>query len=210
MDIKELATKVIGGASIDETIKSLDDAQKTSFYQELTSQRKAEADAEQARLVALRAEKTRLETQKNDAESDALVKVRSQIRTEQVQKARSKFVSEMGLSEDQMKSVDEAFKTEDSGKFDADLIIPDLRRAYAKANSDVLINVQKAQADQQKNAAQFNAQNASGGSFGGGTSADGKTYSPQTLEWVRAAAAQGISLTPEQAEAGLKGGTRRF
>lgn len=210
MDVKELATKVINGSPVEEVTKDLDEATKPLFYKELSAQTKAAADAEQARLAALRAERTRIETQKADVENEAVVKVRTQIRGEQVQKARAKFMAEMGLKEEDMKGIDDAFKTEDSGKFDADLIVPDLRRAYAKANSDALIEAQRLQAEQRKSAAMLNNQAATGGNPGSGSDTSGKSYSPQVLEWVREAARQGITLSPEEAERGLKGGTRRF
>lgn len=210
MDIKEIATKVINGAKVEDVIKDVPEDKKTEFLTILASLAKEESDKALETLKGRRAANQAIEADKEKLETEAVTKVRSQIRSEQVTKARARFMSDHGLTEEQMKPVDDAFKTTDSGKFDADLIIPDLRRAYGMVHADTLIESEKIARESQKSAAEFNSAATAGGSTGGGGNDGGKVYSPRIHEWVREAAKQGIHLTLDEAERGLKGGTRVF
>lgn len=209
MDIKEIATKVVAGGNVEELTKGLDDTQKGQFYIVLREIAKTEADKELENLKGRRAATAAVKADEEKLEGEAVIKVRTQIRGEQLTKARSRFMADNNLTEEQMKPVDDAFKTEDTGKFDADLIIPDLRRAYAKAHAETLLGFEKQNKEQQRQAAEANAAGATGGATGSGGSGE-KTYSPQVHEWVREASKRGIQMTFDEAERGLKGGTRRF
>lgn len=214
MDIKEIARKFVAGEDVKELIKDFDETKIVEYRREVKSLAEAEAEAERGKVTGLRNERQRLETdlqgKTEEIKKKAQDEVTTKIRTEQIAKARSRFMAEQGLDEEKMKSIDESFKTEDSGKIDADLIIPDFRKAYAKANADKLIQAERDAAASARAAAEFMAGAAGAGNPGGGSPDQGKKYSPAVLDMVREAAKKGIPLSPEQAERGMKGGKRVF
>ena len=209
MDTKEIAKKVIEGGNQEELIKDLDDVQKAQFYKDLTILGKEGAEAELAKINARRKELERIGEKKAEVETEAATKVRDEIRSEQISIARNQFMKSMGLTEEQMKLVDESFKSEDSGRMTADLMVADFSRAYAKANADILIATQRRASDFERNAANFNAGSASGGDAGGGSGDNKKQYSQSAIAYAEEARKRGISMTYEEAERGLKAGAKR-
>lgn len=206
MDIKEIAKKASeDGADVTDLTKDFDATQLVEFNKEL----KGIADSELATITARRKENGRLKTDADAVHNEAFQKAQSQIRVEQITKARSKFKSEMSLTDEQMTSIDDAFKSEDSGKFDADFIVDDFRKAYAKANAPALIAAQRAQTEQAAAAAAFNAQSAGGGSAGGGSEGNAKTYSPDVIAMVRESQKTQFPMTLDEAERGMKAGGKR-
>ncbi len=214
MDTKEIAKKVLEGGNREELIKDLDETQKAQFYIDLRDAGKVAADVELEKINARRKELDRIGEKKVEVEGEAAKKVSDQIRfdqirSEQITIARNQFKTRMGLTDEQMSNVDEAFKSEDSGRMTADLIVNDFSRAYAKANAETLIETQKKVATFERNAADFSSGSASGGSSGGGGDQGGKQYSQAAIAYAEDARKRGIKLTLDEAERGLKAGAVR-
>lgn len=210
MDIKELVKKVVEGGNADEITKTLDPKQQSDFYTELASQRKIKADEELAIIEARRKESGKIKTETDSVLATAEVKIRSQMRGEQIDIAFNKASDKLKdkgitLSLEEITKLKEDFKVFDSGKFDSTLIEKDVLRAYAANNAEKLIEASSRIMSSEYGAAQFNAGSAGAGATGGGT-ASTKEYAPEVMAAVRAGQKFGISLTPEEAERGLKAG----
>lgn len=211
MDIKELVKKVVEGASPDEATKDLDPKQQSEFYSELAVQRKVKADEELKIIEARRLESGRLKTEQDTVLATAEVKIRSQMRGEQIDiafgRAEEKLTQKgITLSPEERIKLKDDFRTFDSGKFDSTLIVNDILRAYAANNAEKLIDFSSRFMSSEQGAANFNAGSAGGGTAGGGTPPT-KEYDPQVMAAVRAGQKFGISLTPEEAERGLRAGS---
>lgn len=207
MDIKEIAQKSFAGEDVSSLTKDFTDEQKVAFTKaelELATNAKNEALGE---VTALRKEKTRLA----DLTSKQGEDFQKQVRSEQVDKASAKIAAEFGLSPEEVAKVRETFTKVDTGKVDADLIYEDMKRAYVVVNADSLIQAKKDKEQFEKNAAEFNSGAAAGGSSNGGGSGSGdKQYSQEVHDMVKEAGKRGVQLTLEQAERGMKSGTRVF
>lgn len=205
MDIKEIVGKELAGEDVTALTKDFTDEQKKEYNKVFISQSEEEKKKKLNEITGLRTAKAALEQKNGTIEAEQNKQFQEKARGEQLVKARSKFIADFGLTEEQTKRLDEEFKTVDSGKIDADLIYVDLKKAYATANADTLIEAEKQKKILEKNAADFNADAAGGGNSGGGGS-QGKQYSPAAYEAVKQAKAAGIPLTLDQAESGLKFG----
>jgi len=202
MDIKEIAGKELGGEDVSELVKDFTDEQTKEYNKTFLSLSKEAKSKDLAEVVALRKAKADLKQKTDDLSSDQAKQFHEKARGEQLVKARSKFLADFGLTEDTAKSLDEEFKSVDSGKIDADLIYGDFKKAYAKANADTLIEAQRANKILEKNAVDYNASSAGSSNSGGGSS-EGKKYSNEAYEAVKAARVQGIPLSLDDAEKGL-------
>lgn len=210
MDIKEIAKKVVEGGNADELVKGLDEKQQSDFWIEVKSQRKLQADDELRVIEARRKERQSIESDIEKTKSTAESSVRSQMRSEQIDIAFNladrEFTSNgITLTPEEKTKLKEDFKKHDSGKFDATLIVSDILTAYGATNAEKLIKLKSQSSTFEAAAAAFNAGGASGGNPGGGGD-PGKQYDPRVLEYVREAGKQGINMTPEQVERGLKAG----
>lgn len=195
MDIKEIAGKSFAGENIDELIKDFTSEQKLELEKATLGLVKDAKDKELSEVSALRKEKARLTTKTDEATKE----IQDKIRGEQSVKARARLVKEFNLSPEDAAKVDDGFKTE---ALDSELIYEDYKRKYAYTFSDQLIKASQDKAVMEKNAAEFMAGQAGGGSGSGGGEGD-KTYEPSVHEYVKEAAKRGISLTLEQAKVGL-------
>lgn len=208
MDLKTIAAKELSGQNVDSDISTLDDAQQKEYVKTYLSLAKEEKAKELEALKGLRsataavgAGKQQDEEARKKAESDYQTRQRS----EQLQKAKARLISEFKLSDEQLKKVEEGFKTEDSGAVDADFIFSDLKKAYVKTDADSLLEARKKNAEFEKNAADLVA-SAAGASGSGAGGDNGKQLNPEVLKVVRAAKAQGVPMTYDEAERGLKRG----
>jgi hypothetical protein len=210
MEIKDIAQKVLNGEDVSTITKDFDDAKQIELNKTIKTIAKEDADKELARAIALRAERSRVETQTTEAQdkiaSEIRGKITSEMRTEQITKAENRLTKDFNLTPEDAVKVKEAFKNVDTGKQDAEFIYNDLQRAYAIAFSDRLIQAEKDKKTLEANAFQFNAGSTGAGSSGGAGTDNSKTYSPQAYAVVKEAQAKGMPLTLEEAEKGLSGG----
>ncbi len=211
MDFKEVIDKVIDGQDVTELTKDYDDQTKIAYNVALKKATDEAARTGLASVVGLRAEAKRLEDKKKELEGDK--NTVSQFRSEQVQKAKARLLSDpkFPLTDAEKVSFDELFAKLDSGKVDADLIFQDLTRTYAALKSDSLISAGQRVTEMEKNAAEFSAQGAN--ATGGGLSqADVEKYSPEArtlyLDWQRAGF-KGKAFTLDAATKQLTQGNRR-
>lgn len=200
MDIKDIAKKSFAGEDVSELIKDFTPEQKIELDRETHTIIKEAKDKELNELTALRKEKARVQALTDTATKD----IQEKIRAEQIDKAKAKLVEEFKLKPEDTAKIDEAFKVVDSGKMDADLILVDMRKAFALANSDSLIKAQKDNEAFSRQAAEFNAGGAGSPGSGGGSGEGDKKYSTQAYDLVREAQKQGIALTLDEAERGLQ------
>ncbi len=206
MDIKEIVGKEIAGEDVSALVKDFSDDQKKEYSKTFLALAEEKKKAAIEGLAGIRKATEKItEEGKNKAQEE----FQKTFRGEQVTKARNKIISELGITDaDQLKKLDEEFAKEDSGKMDADFIIEDFKKAFVKINPDAFIAAKKKTEADEKAAADFIKQSAGGGGTGGGPGGDngGKKYSPQAYQVVKDAHAQGLKMTLDQAEAGLKMG----
>jgi hypothetical protein len=208
MDIKELVKKVVDGGNADEITKTLDAKQQSDFYAELAQEHKRAADSELRIIEARRKENEKLKTDIDTTQATAEVKVRSQMRGEQIEiafgRAEEKLAQKgIKLSPEEKAKLRQDFTRFDTGKFDSTLIVGDILSAYGAINAERLIDFSSKAMSGEQAAAQFNASSAGGGNSGGGTT-PAKEYDPAVVATVRAGQKFGVAITPEQAEKGLR------
>lgn len=118
--------------------------------------RDEESKAEEARK-AREAEESRLAEIKLKAqvEEDKLKSTQesvNQFRSEQISKAKNKFFTDYGITDEQREIYEATFKKFDSGKVDPDLIYDDFVGVYAALNKESLFEAKKKIEEMQKNA----------------------------------------------------------
>ncbi len=165
------------------------------------------------RIAALRKEGQRLEERNKEREKQTPPPPSNAIETlrlENIQSASEKFFSQFGITDETVKSrYKESVTKNPSSPVREDLIFNEFKRIYASEHADELITA-KAKADEfAKNAEEFNAQGAGAHGAGGGAEG-GKKYSDEAYRLVSIARKEGNSLTLEQAEKYLQGGTGRI
>lgn len=175
MDTKAIVEKAVKG---DESYKT---DIKDFTPEQLVTFNKAWADAELAKVTALRAEGRRVDD-KNKAEDATFSE---KFRGEQLTKARNKFFNDprFALSDKEKEQFETEFKKMDDGSYDAELIFNSMKRTFAIVKADDLIEGSVRAAENKKNAAQFNAQGAQGTGFI--SSADEEKYSKAAKDLFR-------------------------
>lgn len=163
MDNKTIVDKVLAGGDYAELVKDLDIDQQRAVSIEISNAAKEAANSELEKIKARKLELERLS--KKEVEVPTTPKPNNEVaalRAEQLEKARSKFFNNTNfkLEESEIKTFDEAFSKIDSGKFDSDLIVSDMRKAYALIKSDTLLDSVQRVKDFEKNASNFNAMGA--------------------------------------------------
>jgi len=163
-------------------VAGLREAKRTE--QERADKAKADAEAEEERLRKIR-----------EGNQPKLDPAMQQFRSEQVFKAKTKLLSSVKLTDEEMRVVEEKFSRLDTGKLDADLIYVDYVSAVAAANPEkYLMLTNKQQAAEQAAAEEEQRQAASGGGSSGG-GGDDKKYSDEVKKLSKDA---GISLEAAQ------------
>ncbi len=194
VDTKQLVDKFING-EIDETEF---DAQTSG----MTPEEKTEKDKllEEGKknilkeIVGLRKTKEATIEKNNASLSEKLQK-------ENLEAAKIKFFSDMGIDkDDDKKSFEEGFKTE---SINVENIIQDMKTRYVAMNPDKYLNLEIEKKNREKEAEEYNAEGAGGSGTGGGenlnkVSKEVKEHIALTLKMT------GRTLTPEQAERALK------
>lgn len=205
MDFKEIALKELNGEDVSAAVAAIpEDKQKEYMTVSLAVAREEKAK-ELAAVSGLRKAKADLVDKTGEAKQNEAVESQKRARLEQVDKAKKLFIAKYGPDEKQIALIEEEFKKEDSGKFDAELIVEDFKKAFVKIDPDSFIKAKSDIAQLSKNADVYLANMASGGGSTGGSD-NGKQFSPQAYVVVREAAKKGLNLTLEEAEKGLKQG----
>lgn len=200
MDIKDIVSKAVAGEDVSTLTKDFTSEQQVEYTKAL----KATGDEELKRVSGLRTAAKILEDK--NKETPPPVDNTEAIRAEQILKAKNKFVADFKLTPEEAAKLDESFKSVDSKKFDAEFIYNDFKKAYVNTDPDKFLEAQKIKNDLDRGAYEFNS-NAAGSTSGGqGGGASDKKYSPQAYQMVKEASSQGIPMTLEQAETGLKAG----
>jgi hypothetical protein len=159
---------------------------------------------ETEKIVALRQERRRVAEDAASKEKD----FSQRFRNEQLVKAKTRFFAGFSdLKEEDKAKIEAAFAKIDSGHIDADLILGDLRQAYAAVNADSLLATKQHQDEMTRQAAEFNASQAT--PSGTGQPGEEKKYSDEAIAYVREARQQGVDLTLDEAESTLKRGMKR-
>lgn len=200
MDIKDIVSKAVAGEDVSTLTKDFTSEQQLEFTKSL----KVAGDEELKRVSGLRTAAKILE--EKNKETPPPVDNTEAMRAEQILKAKNKFVADFKLTPEEATKLDEAFKSVDSKKFDAEFIYNDFKKAYVNTDPDKFLEAQKIKNDLDRNAFDFNQHAAGAGNGGQGGSPSDKKYSPQAYQLVKEATAQGISMTLDQAEIGLKAG----
>lgn len=147
MDNKVIIEKALKGEDYSVEVKDFTDEQKTKLSLEIRNAAEASSKEELDKVAALRKEKQRLEEKpleppKKPDVPPADDKMK-QFRDEQVIKAKGLFFTQFKLDDAQKAALEAEFTRLDTGKMDADLILGDLKRAYAVINADALIDTQQ-------------------------------------------------------------------
>lgn len=175
------------------------------------------ATTELDKVSGLRKEKQRVESLVSEAQKvilnaenakKTLEQTKSQVtqfRQEQVEKAKAKFFSSFGVSDEDKPKIEEKFAKLDSGKVDADLIFSDFVSSYAAANPQAYLDnktrIEKMDADAK--AAILSAASGHQSPPAGG---DKPKFDEKTRK-----VAEEAGITPEAADTVLKQGmTRRL
>jgi hypothetical protein len=186
MEIKDIVAKALKGEEYVEDTKDFDATQLKELDLEIGKAAKLESDTELAKVTALRKERQRLETPPQKQED----KAQNQFRDEQVELAKEKFFTDpkFKLTDEEKAQFESEFKKLDTGKMTPELIVKDMRKAFAVIKSDSLIDSQEKVNEFEKNAAEFNAGQAGGS--GGPGSPDESKYSQAAKDlhksWVKA------------------------
>lgn len=198
--------KIVGGELSHEDIEKLDkeltEEQKAEVVQKATGDFKETLKS----LSALRKEKNRIETKTKELDEKAKTvddKV-SQFRNEQVQKAKDRFKTEFGLTDEEFSKVEETFKRTDEGHVDADFVFDNLKRTYAYLNPDTLLKAKSEQDRMAKNANNANASEAGSHSAKPSDGQEIKKFSDAAVSLAKQA-----GITPEQAEKQISQGMSR-
>lgn len=185
MDYKDIVDKALKGEDYAELTKDFDAVKLREVDLAISKAAKAEAVTELEKVSGIRKERQRLENPPKPEENG-----QGQLRVENIQIAKERFFadSKFKMSDEEKVQFEVEFKKLDSGKIAPELILNDLKKAYAVVNSDKLISSGDRIAEFEKNAAQYNADGA-GGSGGQGSPDDTK-YSQAAKDihksWIKA------------------------
>lgn len=196
MDTKQLIDKFVKGDITEEEF----DAEKAK----LTPEQLVELDkaAEEAKpsavevLKGIRRGATKILDGVKEKDESAI----SKLREENLTAAKQKVFTELGIKEEDRAAFEEGFKNHDSGAINVDGIAADMRKYYASNNADELLTLKQQQQQREQEAEEFNAQQggANGGSGDGGK--EMIKVSKEVQDHIKASAALGFILTPEQAQ----------
>lgn len=158
--------------------------------------KKSEVSDYETRKSALDSELNRVQTDiaaKKEERRKVEVKDQSfadKMRTENLEAAKARIVSEFKLEPDAQAKLAEEFRKHDSGSVNSDLLYRDFRKAYAAMNAEALLETQQRVARLSEGSAEFKAAlstsgfpGANAGPIGGG--ADGLTNEDiQAAQWA--------------------------
>lgn len=189
MEYKDIVEKALKGEDYQEDIKDFEPEKLKEVDLAIGKAAKAEADAELAKVTALRKEKQRLDTVPPEKKEDP---VQNQLREENVHLAKEEFFAnpKFKLSDEERVQFEAEFKKLDTGKIAPKLIIADLRKAFVSVKSEALLDSQDKMVEFEKNAAGFLADQAGGS--GGQGSPDENKYSQGAKDLMKKWHSQGI------------------
>lgn len=196
MDNKAIIEKALKGEDYSELVKEYTDEQRAQLNIQIRDAANAEAKASLDRAKALKLEEERKAKKLNESpdpsNNPALAQedTAKKLREENIGLAREKFFSDPAfpLNDQEKAAFEEEFNKLDSGKMSPELIIKDMKKAYAVVKSDELISAAQKAADMKRNADFYNA----GGAFNQGSqpSPDDAKYSPAArklyADWAKA------------------------
>lgn len=166
---------------------------------------KAKKEADEAEEAAKKAKEGKLDP-KPEGEDDAPPAPSpemAQFRTEQVEKAKKKFLSTVNLSDEEKEAVEEKFSKLDSGKLDADLIYEDYVSAFAAANPSKFLEL-SSEKEERERKAQERLEEETRANGGKPPELEEKKYSDEALALARSA-----GISPEAATRQLSEGLSR-
>lgn len=157
MSQQDEINKIVEGQASEEEVKELEAKLSEAGKKELREvlALKEQRKAEEARLAT--AKQT---ADEEDGKAKAARESQTQLRTEQISKAKESFFTEYSIPEADRSEYEELFTKVDSGKMDPDLIKQDFIKAYAAKNADVLLKSHQEKLEMEKRAAEANAQGA--------------------------------------------------
>jgi hypothetical protein len=127
----------------------------------------------------------------------------AKLKQENLVSAKTKFFNDFGIEkEEDRKAFEEGFQTE---SINVENIMKDMKTRYVAMNPDKYLNLEKELKNREKNAEEYNAENAGGGN-GSGAGGDNLTkVSKEVKEHIaNTLKLTGRTISPEQAERALK------
>lgn len=192
--------KIVEGEATEEQVKEIEaklsDAGKKQLREVLAL--KAQRKAEEARLAEIK-KSSEEEANKAKAARDS----QTQLRQEQISKAKESFFTEYSIPEADRSEYEELFTKVDSGKMDPELIKKDFIKAYAAKNADALLKSRQDVLEMERKAAEANAAGA-----GSHSSKPGDMEPPKYSDEVKKIA-ETSGITVEAADKIAKEGMHR-
>lgn len=198
MDTKELIEKFVEGeiteAEFNEATKSLTPEEQEN----LKKQAEAKLPDAVEKLKSVRRGIGKISEEKS--KPDPVVE---QLRKENIDVASETFFAELGIVEDSAKNTFlEDFKKAGGTSINVPNIVKEMKAHYAKNHAEELLSIKQKQTQLEKEAEEFNSQNAE--SAGSGGAGSDKKVSKEVKAFIEETRKKlGKTLTPEQAERAL-------
>lgn len=172
---------------------------------EVTGLREAKrAETERVERLKKEAEDVEGQTNKNKEDLEKGKNEVSQFRSEQILKAKERFLESFPDAKEKIDLIDEKFSRLDSGKIDSDFIYSDFVSAYAASDPEGYLSARQKAEDLKKGAENINAGSAG---YSSSKPADGsgeKKYDERTIQVAKEA-----GISEDAAEKVLKEGLTR-
>lgn len=157
MSQQDEINKIVDGSASEEEVKEIEAKLSEAGKKEL---REVLALKEQRKAEEARVAKAKQAADEEEGKAKAARDSQTQLRTEQISKAKELFFTEYNIPEADRSEYEELFKKVDSGKMDPEFIKQDFIKAYAAKNADVLLKSHQEKLEMEKKAAEANAQGA--------------------------------------------------
>lgn len=195
MDTKQLVEKFVKGEISEEQFAEEKAKLSPEDLVKLEEEAKAAKPSAVDEIISLRRGANKIVKEGNED-----VSLATKLREENLASAKTQFFTELGIEkEEDIKAFDEGFVKFDSGSVTPENIIKDMRKFYAAEHSDDFFRLNNEKKQREIDAEEFNAQN--GGANGSGDGGkEMKKVSKEVQEHMKASAALGFILTPEQAQ----------
>ena len=192
MEAKQLVDKFINGEITEMEFDT--ETSKLSPEEQTALKKEAESKLPDAveKLKSVRRGIEKISTDKNTT-------FEAKVQKENLEEARSQFYKDFGLEkEEEKKSFEEGFKTEN---INVPNIIKDMKAHYVAKNPDKYLALEQEKKAREKEAEDFNGQNAAGGGSGG--AGDNNKVSKEVKDYMEASRKAGRTITPEFAQRAL-------
>ena len=212
MDYTKIVEKAIKSEDYSADVKDFTPEQNTELNLAINKKAKEAADAELARVAALKKEGARVQDKNNEGKVED-AQLLNTFKTEQENAARNEFFSnpDYTLTDSEKAVFDNYVKKLSSGEISKEAHIAVFKAAYGATKPDELVKERKNRIAGEKNAVDFNSRSAGAGGSGPGVS-ELEKYSPNVQALYKSWQQSGFSgknYTIERAKRIVEGGMSR-